>query len=54
MNRKFMIYLLLAVGSIVGGWLPTLWGAGMLSFQSLLGSLIGGLIGIWAGYKLGE
>jgi hypothetical protein len=54
MNRKFLIYLFLSIGSIAGGWIPTLWGASAFSFQSILGSFIGGLLGIWAGYKLGE
>ncbi len=54
MNRRFMIYLFLTIGSFVGGWIPTLWGAGALSFQSLLGGLIGGLVGIWTGFKLGQ
>ncbi|MEK7774940.1 MAG: hypothetical protein AAB305_03540 [Candidatus Zixiibacteriota bacterium] len=54
MNRKSLIYLLLTIGSVAGGWVPTLWGADAFSFQSLLGSLIGGLFGIWAGYKLGD
>ena len=53
MTTKTIIYIFLTLGSIAGGWIPTLWGAGALSFQSLLGGFIGAMLGIWAGYKLG-
>ena len=36
MSSKSLIYFFLVVGSIGGGWLPTLWGAGAISLQSLL------------------
>jgi uncharacterized membrane protein YeaQ/YmgE (transglycosylase-associated protein family) len=42
------------VGSFLGGYLPTLWGADTISFASLTGSVIGGLLGIWVGYKIGS
>jgi uncharacterized membrane protein YeaQ/YmgE (transglycosylase-associated protein family) len=54
MTPKTLIYIFLLIGSIAGGWIPTLWGAGALSFQSLLGGFVGALLGIWAGYKLGR
>jgi uncharacterized membrane protein YeaQ/YmgE (transglycosylase-associated protein family) len=54
MTPKTLIYIFLTIGSIAGGWIPTLWGAGALSFQSLLGGFIGAMLGIWAGYKLGR
>ena len=50
MSRKKLIMLGMAVGSIVGGYLPALFGFDDL-MVSLLGSLIGGIIGIWIGYK---
>ncbi len=53
MTPKTLIYIFLTIGSIAGGWIPTLWGAGALSMQSLLGGLISAILGIWAGYKLG-
>jgi len=50
MSRKKLIMLGMAVGSIAGGYLPTLFGLDEL-MVSLLGSFIGGIIGIWIGYK---
>ncbi len=40
------------VGSIIGGWVPALWDAGMLSFSGIIGSMIGGFAGIFVGLKL--
>jgi hypothetical protein len=50
MSRKKLIMLGMAVGSIVGGYLPALFGLDGL-MVSLSGSSIGGIIGIWIGYK---
>jgi hypothetical protein len=47
--RKKRIMLGMVVFSIVGGYLPTVFGQGDL-MVSLLGSFIGGMIGIWIGY----
>jgi phage tail tape-measure protein len=50
MSRKKLIMLGMVAGSIAGGYLPALFGfAGLM--VSLLGSTIGGIIGIWIGYK---
>ena len=54
MERSRLIWIGLFVGSAVGGYVPALWGAGMLSFSSVIGSAIGGVTGIWLGYRLGE
>ena len=40
------------VGSIIGGYLPVLFGASFLSMWSLFGSAVGGLLGIWIVYKI--
>ncbi len=42
------------VGSIIGGYIPTFFGVGMLSYTSILTSGVGAIIGIWIGYKLGN
>lgn len=42
------------IGSALGGWVPSLWGAGMLSLSAVVGSLVGGLLGIWAAFRLFE
>lgn len=50
MSRKKLIMLGMVVGSIAGGYLPALFGFDGL-MVSLLGSFIGGIIGVWIGYK---
>ena len=50
MSRKKLIMLGMVVGSIAGGYLPAVFGVDELMI-SLLGSIIGGIIGIWIGYK---
>ena len=52
MRSKPLIMLCMAVGSTLGSWLPSLWGAGWLSFSSVLLGGVGGVLGIWAGYKI--
>ena len=42
----------MTMGSFIGGYVPVLWGAGLLSFTSVIGNAIGGLLGIWITYKL--
>ena len=41
-----------SVGGIAGAYLPMLFGAGVLSGWSILGSTVGGLAGIFAVAKL--
>jgi hypothetical protein len=54
MGDKRLIWMGAFVGSTVGGFLPSLWHASFLSFSGLACSTIGGLVGIWAGWKLGQ
>ncbi len=42
------------IGSTVGGIIPSLWGAGMFSFSSIILSALGGILGIWVGYKISQ
>lgn len=50
MSRKKLIMIGMIAGSIVGGYLPALFGLDEF-MVSLLGSFIGGIIGVWIGYK---
>ena len=54
MNTKSLIWIGVFVGGTVGGALPLLWGADVTSMSAILLSTVGGLVGIWAGWKLGE
>lgn len=51
--NKGLIMLLMGVGSTVGGFVPYVLGdKDMLSVWPILGTIVGGIIGIWAGVKL--
>lgn len=52
MNTKFMVFLGMTIGSVIGGYLPSFFGVGMISYISVLTSSIGAIIGIIIGYKL--
>ena len=52
MSQKGIIMTGMTVGSILGGYLPTLWGVSVFSWWSILTTAIGGLLGIYIAYKL--
>lgn len=52
MNSKSLVWISMVVGSVVGGFVPMLWGAGMFSVSGIVTSTAGGLVGIWAGYRM--
>ena len=51
MTKKF-IWGGFFVGSSVGGYLPSLWGGSALSMSGILLSFVGGVAGVWLGYRL--
>ena len=52
MSSKAIYYLAAFIGSIVGAYIPSLWGTGVFSFSSILFSAIGGIAGIVIVWKL--
>ncbi len=52
MSAKFLVFLGMTIGSVIGGYIPTLWGAGIFSYSSILFSGIGAILGVWIGFKL--
>jgi hypothetical protein len=42
------------LGMLVGGFVPTMWGASSLGLQSLLSSGVGGVASVLAGLRLAE
>ncbi|MBP6858245.1 MAG: hypothetical protein KBC33_00220 [Candidatus Pacebacteria bacterium] len=51
MNQRHFIWIGMLVGSAIGGWIPALWGAGMFSFSGIIGTMLGGFVGIFIGLK---
>jgi hypothetical protein len=51
MNRK-VLWMCMAVGSTVGGYLPTLFGQGSFSLASLVGSGVGAVAGVFASARI--
>ena len=50
---KTFIWIGLFVGSTLGGLIPILWGDDMLSMWGILLSMVGAIVGIIAGYRVG-
>jgi hypothetical protein len=51
MDKKTVILGML-LGSTIGGYLPTFFGASAFSFSSIIGGAIGGFFGIWLSFRL--
>jgi uncharacterized membrane protein YeaQ/YmgE (transglycosylase-associated protein family) len=49
-----MIWIGVFIGSTVGAFIPALWGDSAMSISSIVFSTIGGLVGIWAGFKASQ
>jgi len=47
-----MIYLGMIIGGILGGLVPSLWGASSFSFAAIFGNAIGALLGIFVMFRL--
>ena len=52
MDAKKLIWFGAIAGSILGGCVPNLWHASLLSLSGLVCSTLGGLLGIFLGYRL--
>jgi hypothetical protein len=52
--QKKLIWLGLTVGSVAGSYIPTLWGSPAFSMTAVLLSAVGGILGIWLGFRLGR
>lgn len=51
MSSKAVIYLAVFIGSIIGAYIPRLWGAGLISFTSVTFSGLGALVGFIITWK---
>ncbi len=45
MSRKTYIYIAAAVGGLIGGYIPAMWGAGPFSGWGMLVSGLGSIVG---------
>ena len=54
MHTKPLIWIGLFIGSTIGSLIPDLWGASMLSFSSIFLSGVGGILGIYVGYRYSD
>jgi len=52
MSQNTMIWIGVFVGSTIGGLIPTLWGDSYLSISSVFFTAVGGILGIWLGFKI--
>lgn len=50
--NKALLFLMITIGGLIGGWLPTLFGADGFSMWSILGSGAGSVIGVFVAYKI--
>ncbi len=54
MEAKQLIWGGMMVGSLVGSFLPLLWGASELSMSAMVWGAVGGILGIYVGYKISQ
>lgn len=54
MGQKFVIYFSLTVGATIGGYIPALWHDGIFSMWSVILSAVGGLAGVYVGFKINQ
>jgi len=53
MNSKPFVWVGMFVGSMIGGYIPALWGdTNIFSFASLILGTVGAVAGIYAGWKI--
>lgn len=54
MNSNRLIWLGVFLGSIIGGYIPNIWGASVFSMSGILFSGLGSIAGIYIAYRLQE
>jgi len=53
MDKKFM-WIGFFLGSSIGGLVPAIWGGDIFSIWGVVLSAVGGIAGLWAGYRVFE
>ena len=49
---KGLLMLGVIVGSLIGGYIPSLFGASFLSIWGIVGSTVGAIGGLWIAYRV--
>ncbi len=49
---KLPMYIIMSLSMGIGGYVPVMFGAGMMDFSTIIGTVIGGIIGIVIYQKL--
>jgi uncharacterized membrane protein YeaQ/YmgE (transglycosylase-associated protein family) len=49
---KPSIWIGMTIGSSIGSFIPSLWGAGIFSFSSLFLGALGAMLGIYVAFKM--
>jgi len=49
---KRIIMIGMVFGSVIGGYIPTIFGAGAFSITSIIFGAVGGIVGIWLTFRL--
>jgi len=52
MQPRTLMWLFVLVGSVVGGYIPTLWGANLFSFSSIFFSTLCAFGGLWLAFQI--
>ena len=52
MSPKTATYIGMTIGSMVGSYIPLLWGAGAFSFSSIFFGAAGAMVGIIIAFKM--
>jgi hypothetical protein len=50
--KKLIMYSFITIGGLIGGYIPLLFGVDGFSVWAIIGSTIGGIVGIWVAYKI--
>lgn len=51
MSEKAIVFLVFTIGSTLGSYLPVLFGSSVFSLWSVTGGAVGGILGIYIGYR---
>ena len=54
MSTKALVFIFMSIGSVVGSYVPALWGGDTFSMSSLVLGSVFAIVGIWVGFRIGQ